>query len=93
MLKLPENMHMYYGDDGFQEWIKDCDNVEGGTVSPGGAVRIIKVSRQRIYKMIATGVISSWVHCKDHHSPGGYMCVSIKECEEYRKINYPRKKV
>ena len=43
--------------EAFNECVR---NVEGGTISPGGAAILLGVSRQMVHKLINTGRVRAW---------------------------------
>jgi hypothetical protein len=53
-------MEIFEGRDALIEMADACRNIEGGTVSPGGASAILGVSRQMIHKLVEKGELRCW---------------------------------
>ena len=55
-----DSVTKFKGRENFQAFLEAVRQVEGGTVSPGGAAAILRVTRQGVEKLIDTGHLRAW---------------------------------
>jgi len=77
--------HIYIGSEQLKNWIDDSDKHEGGTISPGGAAAILKVSRQQIHNLISHGILESWYYYELGLEKRPYILISKRDIEKHLK--------
>ena len=55
-----DNVSKFRGRENFQAYLEALGQVDGGTVSPGGAAALLGVSRQGIDRLIEFGHLRAW---------------------------------
>lgn len=52
----------YEGQEHYSEFERDFKAVEGGTISPGGAHKVLRCSRQFIYELVTYPSVRAWAY-------------------------------
>lgn len=55
-----DNVTKFKGRENFQAYLNAVGQVEAGTISPGGAAAVLRVSRQAIDSLIEAGHLRCW---------------------------------
>ena len=77
---------VFRGARELEEYGRVVGQVEGGTVSPGGAAAILRISRQSVHELMDKGKVRSWVHYPDAFAAfrrAGYVYISVRDLVEY----------
>lgn len=56
-----ETMHIWRGDECYEEYRAAYQAAEGLTISPGGAAAILRMSRQAVWWLARSGHVRCWV--------------------------------
>lgn len=79
----------FVGQDQFDKWIEASN--EKQTISPGGAVGYIGITRTYIYQLIDKCMLESYIWKQEESSRNRYIAISIESIKEYAK-KYQKKK-
>jgi len=81
-----DDKRVFKGARELEEYGRVVGEVEGGTVSPGGAAAILRISRQSVHELLQKGKARSWVHYPDELASlrrAGYVYISVRDLVEY----------
>lgn len=77
---------VFVGLDEREQYFETLQQVEGGTLSPGGAAAVLRVSRQGIWDLIDRGKLRVWYHYEsaaDQRKRRGFIEVSLRDVVEH----------
>lgn len=76
-------VHVYIGRQRFNEYLDTIRQVEGGTLSPGGAASMLRCSRQFIHKLLKQGKLEAWLYYEEGHKRPDYGEIAVRDLEAY----------
>jgi hypothetical protein len=77
---------VFVGLDEREQYFEALHQVDGGTLSPGGAAAVLRVSRQGIWDLIDRGKLRVWYHYEstaDQRRRRGFIEVSLRDVVEH----------
>ena len=77
---MVERIHGYEKRKLFDELLAE---VEGGVISPGGASRILGVTRQAVLKLIDGPHVRAWAYYYDFGPQADYVEISVRDLVRY----------
>ena len=79
-----ENVTKFRGRENFRAYLDAVGQVDGGTVSPGGAAAILRVTRQGIDRLIDSGHLRVWEFYEGWPKPRvTYREISVRDLITY----------
>lgn len=76
-------IYEYRGHGMKEEFFRSVAEVAGGTVSPGGAVQLLRISRQYVDKLMMMPEVRAWVLYEGRISRASIVEISIRDLIRY----------
>lgn len=78
-----KTIHKYVGRDQFSTYMRDVVGCPGGTISPGGASSMLRVSRQRIHDLLASRKFETWIFYERLKGRAAYIEIKVNDLLAY----------
>ena len=76
---MDDKVTEFRGRQAFHAWLEAVDQVEGGTISPGGGAQLLGYTRQAIHNLITRGHVRAWVFYEDRVKPATYIEIAVRD--------------
>jgi hypothetical protein len=67
----------------WESYLEAVRQVESGTISPGGATRLLRCSRQYIWELIGKGEVRAWAYYEEYAKKMSYVELSLVDLIVY----------
>jgi len=76
---MSEEKREFHGLDEKDDYLQTVMTVEGGTLSPGGAASLLRMSREGIWQLIRRGQVRTWMYFDGRTKQPAMIDVSIRD--------------